>query len=73
MRCCVFVAVIVVVVAIGIVQTVETFGGVEIKLITTNRVIQAEKVFDFLQFRPRVPNQLICLNRSRMGVDLKKR
>lgn len=42
-------------------QTVETFGGVEIELIAADGVVQSEEAFDFLQFRPRIANELICI------------
>jgi len=45
-------------------QTVKSFGGVEVKLIPADQVVQAEESLHFLQFRVGVVNEPICLGES---------
>lgn len=43
-----------------VLEAVEPLCGVKVELIPSNKVLQTEKMFHFLQLWPRILNQFIC-------------
>lgn len=44
-----------------VLETVEALCGVEVELISPDEMFQSEKALDFVQFRPRILDQFVCV------------
>lgn len=52
---------VVVAAAIRVGQTIESLGCVEVELIPSDQMIQPEESLHFLQFRPRISDESLCV------------